>query len=52
MTSAINHEETVQFFKENKYFGGEASSFVFFMQSVLPALDCDGLIIKKSPYQL
>jgi len=30
MTSAINHDETVQFYKDNKYFGGQESSFIFF----------------------
>ena len=39
MTSPENHEETVQFFKENGYFGGLESSFVFFQQQMLPAVD-------------
>lgn len=52
MTSAINHVETVQFFKDNKYFGGQESSFVFFSQATLPAVDLEGKIIMKSPYEL
>ena len=30
MTSYENHDETVQFFRANGYFGGSESSFVFF----------------------
>lgn len=30
MTSAINHNETVEFFKKNKNFGAEDSTIVFF----------------------
>lgn len=52
MTSALNHEETVKFFKDNKYFGGEASSFIFFSQAVIPAVDTDGKIIMKSPHEM
>jgi len=32
MTSYENHDETVEFFRENAYFGGGESSFVFFPQ--------------------
>lgn len=52
MTSALNHKETTQFFKDNKYFGGEASSFIFFSQAVIPAVDTDGKIIMKSHHEL
>ena len=30
MTSLENHDETVDFFKENDYFGADAQSFFFF----------------------
>ena len=30
MTSFENHNETVQFFRQNFYFGGDESSFIFF----------------------
>jgi len=52
MTSALNHAETEKFFKDNKYFGGEASSFIFFSQAVIPAVDTDGKIIMKSHHEL
>jgi|LakMenEpi03Aug12_release.lakeMendotaPanAssembly.Ray.scaffolds.fasta_scaffold3593557_2 UDP-N-acetylglucosamine/UDP-N-acetylgalactosamine diphosphorylase len=52
MTSALNHYETIKFFEDNHYFGGEKSSFVFFQQSVLPAVDLNGKIIMKSKHEL
>ena len=45
MTSRENHEETVQFFKDNAFFGGQESNFVFFPQQMLPALDTNGKIL-------
>ena len=48
MTSSVNHEETYGFFKSNNFFGGNESSFVFFSQSSLPAVDSDGKIIMKA----
>jgi UDP-N-acetylglucosamine pyrophosphorylase len=30
LTSKENHEETVKFFEDNSYFGGDASLFEFF----------------------
>ena len=47
MTSFENHDETVQFFKENGYFGGQESSFVFFPQQMLPAVDTNGKIMMR-----
>ena len=48
MTSHQNHEETVQFFRDNSFFGGQESSFVFFPQSMLPALDTEGKIMLET----
>ena len=48
MTSYENHVETVQFFKQNFYFGGDESSFVFFPQTMLPALTTEGKIMMSS----
>ena len=42
----------MRFFMDNKYFGGEASSFIFFQQAVIPAVDTEGKIIMKSRSEL
>jgi UDP-N-acetylglucosamine/UDP-N-acetylgalactosamine diphosphorylase len=52
MTSALNHNETVKFFKDNKYFGGQSTSFIFFQQAVIPAVDTEGKIIMKTKSEL
>ena len=52
MTSRENHDETVQFFRDNSYFGGQESNFVFFPQQMLPALDTNGKIMLQSYCQL
>lgn len=52
MTSYENHDETVQFFKDNCFFGGAEESFIFFPQQMLPALDTDGKIMLKSYCEL
>tara|TARA_B110000285_G_C15064094_1_gene584085 strand:+ start:601 stop:870 length:270 start_codon:yes stop_codon:yes gene_type:complete len=52
MTSSVNHEETYGFFKSNNFFGGNESSFVFFSQSSLPAVDPDGKIIMRTQSEI
>ncbi len=39
MTSPLNHEATVSFFKANGYFGLKAGDVMFFPQGVMPSLD-------------
>lgn len=48
MTSLENHEESVNFFTENNFFGINKENIIFFPQDTLPALDLDGKIISKS----
>lgn len=48
MTSYENHEETVNFFRENYFFGGKEDSFVFFPQAMLPAVDTSGKIMLET----
>jgi len=48
MTSHENHDETVNFFRENNFFGGDKDSFVFFPQAMLPAVDENGKIMLSS----
>jgi UDP-N-acetylglucosamine pyrophosphorylase len=52
LTSKENHNETVKFFKENNYFGGESELFEFFSQTMLPALDLEGKILMHSPHEI
>ena len=52
MTSKINHDETVKFFKDNNYFQASKDNFIFFQQSVLPAVDKEGKIIMKTPSEV
>ena len=52
MTSFENHDETVNFFKENNFFGGNQNSFVFFPQAMLPAVDTNGKIMMASQSSL
>lgn len=52
MTSYENHEETVEYFRDNAFFGGEESSFVFFSQTMLPAVDTSGKILMKNYHDI
>jgi len=42
MTSPLNHDETVSYFKKNNYFGLQPGQVSFFTQSMLPFLDANG----------
>ena len=44
MTSEENNEETIEFFKKNKYFGYE-KNIHFFVQGQLPMVDTEGKIL-------
>jgi UDP-N-acetylglucosamine pyrophosphorylase len=39
MTSEMNNDEVIGFFKQHKYFGYDPESIVFFPQGGIPALD-------------
>lgn len=52
MTSPDNHEATVNFFKDHDYFNYDVEDVLFFQQEVLPAVDYDGKLLMKSPYEL
>lgn len=45
MTSHINHADTVEFFKQNDYFGYGEENVVFFPQTVVPAMDKSGKLL-------
>lgn len=48
MTSPINHEETVTYFRDNNYFGLSKTGVLFFQQGMLPCLTDDGKIILET----
>lgn len=48
MTSRINHEATVSFFKENQFFGLGEENVIFFSQGMMPAVDFDGKLILEA----
>lgn len=48
MTSAANHEATVQFFGQHGYFGLSETDVVCFTQGMLPALSKDGKLLLAS----
>ncbi|HOK02088.1 MAG TPA: UTP--glucose-1-phosphate uridylyltransferase [Spirochaetota bacterium] len=45
MTSRDNHEETVDFFRENHFFGLTPALVHIFPQNMIPSLDLDGKLI-------
>lgn len=48
MTSPMNHQETVDYFKSNDYFGLKEQQVFFFPQGTLPCLTIDGKLILES----
>ena len=48
MTSEKNHEKTVSFLKEKKFFGYEESYVTFFMQDMAPASDYTGKVYMET----
>lgn len=44
MTSNINHDDTVEFFKEHDYFGYPEEYVKFFVQDMAPACDYEGRV--------
>lgn len=47
MTSEKNNNDTVNFFKENKYFGYPEEYIKFFMQEMAPSVDYNGSILME-----
>ncbi len=48
MTSPINHAETVDFFKDHKFFGLNSDHVFIFPQKLLPSMDMKGKLIMES----
>ena len=48
MTSEMNHDATVGFFKEHDYFGYDKDYIAFFKQDMAPAADFDGKVYMEA----
>lgn len=52
MTSEVNHEATVAFFRKNDFFGLEHHRVQFFSQGLMPAVDLQGKLILEEKHRL
>ncbi len=52
MTSDKTHEETIEFLKENQYFGYQEDYITFFMQEMTPSVDYEGKLLMEAPDRL
>ena len=52
MTSDKNHEATVNFLKEHKYFGYNSDYITFFMQEMAPASDYEGKVYMEEKWKI
>ena len=52
MTSLVNHEPTVAFFKENHYFGLGEDHVRFFTQGQMPAFHQDGRVVLSEKHRV
>jgi UDP-N-acetylglucosamine/UDP-N-acetylgalactosamine diphosphorylase len=49
MTSEVNHDETVAYFREMNYFGLRESDVIIFPQNMIPSLDTEGKLVLPGP---
>ncbi|CAH0513930.1 unnamed protein product [Peronospora belbahrii] len=52
MTSRMNHDTTIEFFKKHKFFGLKESQMFFFPQGILPCFTMDGKLILENAHKL
>lgn len=52
MTSTVNNDQTVSFFKEHNYFGYPEDYIKFFIQEMVPAVDYEGRILMQNDCEL
>lgn len=52
MTSQSNHDDTINFFEENHYFGLSLDQVKFFSQGVMPAVNGEGKILLAGKNQI
>lgn len=52
MTSPLNHDATVHFFKEHRFFGLDPDQISFFTQGMLPFLTQEGNLLLEKPWKI
>lgn len=52
MTSTVNNDDTIAFFREHDYFGYPRDYVKFFIQEMVPAVDYEGRILMKNESEL
>ena len=52
MTSTVNNDQTVAFFKDHNYFGYPEDYIKFFIQEMVPAVDYEGRILMQNESEL
>ncbi len=52
MTSQSNHDDTIRFFRENRFFGLSPADVMFFRQEMLPSVDAAGKLILAEKHAL
>lgn len=52
MTSDKNHDKTIEFFEEKKYFGYNKDYVSFFIQDVVPASDYEGKVYMEDRWKI
>ncbi|TMW60804.1 hypothetical protein Poli38472_000846 [Pythium oligandrum] len=52
MTSLMNHDETVTYFREHEFFGLKEEQMFFFPQGTLPCLTLDGKLMLENSHKL
>lgn len=52
MTSPLNHQETVDFFKQHQFFGVDPEQIAFFSQGMLPFLDPAGNLLLETTFNI
>jgi UDP-N-acetylglucosamine/UDP-N-acetylgalactosamine diphosphorylase len=51
MTSEANHEETLRFFEDNRWFNRPPQGTMLFSQGMVPSVDLEGKVLLEEPWQ-
>ena len=52
MTSKLNNQDTVEFFRKNNFFGLQENQVFFFIQGTMPAIGYDGKLLMANTHSL